>query len=337
MSERFPAMSDPAQLPAADAAEVWLVRREGGLDIEADPAFARWLSADPDNVKAWASTSAFWDRVGEDEADPLLQAIRREALTARPKPEPRWGLAAASVAAVLVAGVLGWTLIGTRAPQPPAGPWIAANTEASFSNGRAPPKTVDLPDGSRVTLDAETAVAVAYAGPRRGVRLLKGQAFFDVVHDPARPFRVEVGDRWVSDLGTSFDVRLTESSLVVTVASGKVSVGAPKTHEAIVGGGQAVTVSAEGPGPIVAADPGASSWRGGVLKFHDTPLKDAVTEMTRYGGAPVVVTGADTLRVSGQFRAGDPRRFAHALAEIYPIDVRDRADGVVEIRDRPTR
>jgi ferric-dicitrate binding protein FerR (iron transport regulator) len=56
--------------------------------------------------------------------------------------------------------------------------------------------------------------------------------------------------------------------------------------------------------------------------------------VNRYGGPQARVVGATDVRVSGAFRAGDPARFAHALAEVYPLSVRARPDGGADIAPR---
>jgi transmembrane sensor len=78
------------------------------------------------------------------------------------------------------------------------------------------------------------------------------------------------------------------------------------------------------------------SWRTGFIEFHDEFLEKAIAEINRYGGAPARIVDVSIRgnRVSGRFRAGNPARFAMALAEIYPLQVRDRPDGGVDIAAR---
>jgi transmembrane sensor len=81
---------------------------------------------------------------------------------------------------------------------------------------------------------------------------------------------------------------------------------------------------------------GALAWRTGYQQFSDEPLEKAISQINRYGGAParIVDPSIRMVRVSGQFRAGDPTRFARTLAEIYPLRLVDRADGGVDIARR---
>src|SRR5262249_2994594 len=85
-----------------------------------------------------------------------------------------------------------------------------------------------LAGGSRLSLDAQTAVKVQYSSDFRALRLLRGQARFDVAHDARRPFQVQAGDRAVLATGTAFNVDLLGDQLYVTLLEGHVKV-APVT------------------------------------------------------------------------------------------------------------
>ncbi len=84
-----------------------------------------------------------------------------------------------------------------------------------YVTGAGQKSTVTLADGSRVILDANSTLDVAFAERQRAVRLLNGHAFFDVAHDPGRPFTVQAAGRVVTALGTQFDVKLAPGSLRV--------------------------------------------------------------------------------------------------------------------------
>lgn len=69
---------------------------------------------------------------------------------------------------------------------------------------------VTLEDGSVVQLNAASAIAVEFTEKRRVIRLLRGEAFFQVAHGADRPFTVMAGTTSVTALGTAFDVRYDE-------------------------------------------------------------------------------------------------------------------------------
>src|SRR3546814_5876232 len=68
-----------------------------------------------------------------------------------------------------------------------------------------------LPDGSTVEMSGDSAIEVRYSKGRRDIRLMRGQALFEVTHNAARPFIVKAGKGEIRALGTAFDVDLTRS------------------------------------------------------------------------------------------------------------------------------
>lgn len=332
----------PLPTPQTLSAAEWLSRREGGEDLATSGAFAAWLSADPSHAAAWEQAQAIWQLAGAEAQaghDPLLEAMRRDALAARPAPPPapRWRLGAAigaGLAAALVLGVVVVQWRGVLVQRPSAIQVASSATGHTYDNGAGLPRTVALEDGSSVTLDAASTVTVE----GRTVRLTRGQAYFQVVHDPARPFRVAAQGVVLTDIGTNFNVRIAGAGTVTTVICGSVSASAPgltQVKPVVLTANQTLEASPEAGFKVRAADAQAEmAWREAMLDFHDTPLSQAVAEINRYGGAPVRVVGVADLKVSGAFRAGDPARFAHAVAEIYPVAVRARPDGGADIVPR---
>src|SRR3546814_16085472 len=83
-------------------------------------------------------------------------------------------------------------------------------------------RTVRLADGTAITLNTDSAVRVGYVADRRLVRLLRGQALFEVAKDPHRPFVVQAGAKQITALGTIFEVRLLDSArMTVPLVEGK--------------------------------------------------------------------------------------------------------------------
>ena len=332
-------LSGPVPVFADDAVAFWLVQRDQGVVLKDDARFVAWLSASSRHLQAWNEAVLLWEGF-DNSTDPLLDAMRQDALTAR-----RWsgqGLKlaaiAASVAILLVGGAVGWRIYRTGAEPGPVSPVISADAKPTFVADGASPATFALPDGSQITLNAKAAVAVRYSAQRRSVRLLRGQAFFHVIHDSARPFTTDAGGSVISDLGTDFDVLMQGPALSVTLVKGSIAVatqtgGGQNTLQP----GQRLEVAPGRPDRIVAADlEEVAAWRTAYIEFHDEPLNKAIAQINQYGGAParIIDPSVRAIRVSGRFRTGDPARFAKALAEIYPLRIVSRPDGGVDITKR---
>jgi len=97
------------------------------------------------------------------------------------------------------------------------------------------PLTVDLPDGSRVYLNAGSILEYKKDFEDQRDLKLEGEAYFDVMRDPRKPFRVNTGKVVVTVLGTSFNVRETKDNTVqVFVESGKVRMNMKKDHASLI-------------------------------------------------------------------------------------------------------
>jgi transmembrane sensor len=88
---------------------------------------------------------------------------------------------------------------------------------------------IRLADGSRVQLNTDSEIDVSLQKERRQIRFVKGEARFDVAHDPSRPFLVTARDGSLQAMGTVFNLRQRKDFTELTVIEGKVAVmsGAP--------------------------------------------------------------------------------------------------------------
>lgn len=334
--------SQTKALDAEEAAALWLVIRERGFSPSEERRFSAWLGESEQNAAAWRRAERLWSSFDE-EPDVLLETMRAAALRVRPSAAAGVGraLIAASLAAIVVlAGLSSWRWAETRMAELREAHrgQEKALAASELSSGPAVRSNVTLPDGTGLTLDSLSAVRVDYTKARRGIRLIRGQAFFSVAHDPGRPFVVQVDGRSVTALGTAFAVSLKDASMTVVLAAGSVLVSPNGDREAEVrlSPGQQYLVTPGGPGVVSAVDVAqALAWRSGYLEFRDVPLAEAVAEIDRHGG-PTITVGdavAASVRVSGRFRVGDPARFARALAEAYPVRV-EQSEGLIRIVHR---
>ena len=333
-------------LPSDEAAALLAARASDGGGAHDSGALAAWLELDPDHARAWSDAQRALAAFGAAEDDPQLQILRDEARRAIAGRAPAWRPAAAAAAALVVAAIGGGILLWSQAPAPGVLAGRATQTaEASqprrYATARGLPVTYALADGSTMVLDAQSAVTVAFTGPRRDVQLLAGRANFDVAHDTRRPFAVRAGDREIVALGTRFDVRVDRRGVAVVLAEGRLAVNGPAGGVRLQAG---QALSAEpGKAPVVtAADvQGSAGWRQGLLNFEDESLGGAAAEANLYSRDQQLVVAdprVKALRISGVFQAGDPERFARAVAELQPVKVVRRGPQTIELvaADRKT-
>jgi transmembrane sensor len=212
---------------------------------------------------------------------------------------------------------------------PGVNPWPPAIPGVEYASARGEVREVELADGSVMTLDAESAVVARMSDDTRTIELARGRAFFAVAHDGSRPFVVTAAGTRVVALGTRFDVNLVADGMTVTLLEGRVRVG----EQTLAPGQQYVQRDSEAIVRTVgAASENAVAWRTGLINFDNDPLSDAVAVMNRYSQEQIVIESAivRSLRVSGQFRAGETERFAETLAEMNELRA-VRRDGQIEL------
>jgi transmembrane sensor len=213
-------MNARSQNPRADEeASVWAARLEGStLSADDRVALENWLAADPSHRTLLTSYCQF--SADLEQQLPLLAGIKegsagrrtRAPTTALPLPWLRWPMLA-GVALTAVAAVV----FLYRSPEPAA-------QEISVATPIAQRQSHVLPDGTRMDVNAHTAIVVQFDAGERRVRLASGQAFFSVAKDPGRPFVVETPRGAVRVTGTRFDVQASADAFTVTVAEGSVQV-----------------------------------------------------------------------------------------------------------------
>lgn len=203
--------------------------------------------------------------------------------------------------------------------------WMPGYT-AALAAAIARPQAFDLPDGSRLTLDAASRAEVAFYAGRRIVRLLAGCAFFDVAHDLDRPFTVFAAGHEVTVLGTRFEVELQDrDGLRVAVESGRVRVRSADGAERVLGAGDRARIDAAARLSVTHDDAAAvAPWRDGWLDFHHTSLGEAVARLARYSTRPMrVETNAADLPVIGRVHIANSVAWLRLLPGSLPVRVRE--------------
>ena len=338
-----------------EAAE-WLVKLDnqldrGGLSAAERAALRRWLGQNPEHGEILQRQAALWG-----DMDMLAARARTRA-----RPRPRWFRAPAFALATLGALAIGF--IGLRFLSVSGDP-VA---ERLYATAVGEQREERLADGSRVHLNTDSLITVQFGAGERRVRLLRGEAAFDVVHDPERPFSVYAQNRIVTALGTRFTVRLGADNVQVAVATGKVALGRTSPGSAspgpvrrpaaqaaaepaqevmfLVQGQRAELPLADNAAPVLTAmDKQARertfSWLQGRLIFDDERLATIVAEVSRYTAVQVTIAPElGDIRLSGRFKTGDTEALLEALA-LARRDLaihRGGAGDTVYIATRPAR
>ena len=313
----------------------WLVTLdEAPDDPELRARFETWLAADPENAAAWVDTADLYDMMARTPpahgaqwgpyvaaAGKTSAAVRRPSQQERRPAMPRGprrrrlalGFAAGALAVCMAVFVL---------------PLLLLRLEADHATATAELRSVTLSDGSQVHMAPDSALAVDFEDGERLVRLLRGQAFFAVLPDPERPFRVIAGDVTTRVLGTEFEVRLGSRDTVVAVRHGRVDVtdrGGQAPVSAELQPGDWLRVGRDGnlrQGTAPADEVGA--WLQGQMVVRDRPLAEAIDELRRYHTGLILLTDSalGARRVSGVYNLDDPVAALAAMAGAHGAVVR---------------
>ena len=293
------------------------------IETEELTRFQRW-SRDPANLAAYNQIEDISRAVRRMRDDPSMRAAAREALQRAPESRAAkyigdWRVWGAGLAFAVVVGGFAITVRPL---------WAEA-----YSTRVGEISSIRLDDGSAVRLNTDSKLRVHFSNGVRRVELLRGQAYFEVAHDTARPFVVAAGPASVRAVGTQFDVRKMQTEVRVVLAQGRVAVNAGKAQQTewTLAPGQGLVLGAQvaNPRPIAVDVDAATSWRTGTLTFHNETLASAVDELNRYTRTKIVLDASAPrqLIVSGAFKAGDTDEFIAAASLLYGLRAKTSPNG----------
>lgn len=334
------AFPDMAALDAEAAA--WVARFDAGEVSAKDQAeFQLWLNRSALHREAIAEYGNFWQ-----EFDQLGQLTKSQVAQPEPVAEAkpsrtgaRYWLAAAAASVLVMAAAGGFFYQQQKAPvrqitlrqQSPdrlSGP-------QSYATAVGAQKKFALADGTVVTLNTNSRIDVELRGDRRDVHLLRGEAFFEVVHDKRRPFTVYANQYVVRDIGTAFAVHLLDKGLVnVRVTKGSVEIAARRTRKGevsdeanslgVVVAGRDVVFGQKIERAEVVSDAELSrklAWRQGQLIYGGQPLAEVLADVSRYSDIEIEIAdpALRDLPVLGSFSANQTDAILAALENNFGI------------------
>jgi transmembrane sensor len=334
----------------SDAAAEWLIRLESQTSPDLWDAFQAWHDADLRHRAAFVRLRVAWNRTdlmknlrpadGTIDPDLLthkwlsssavadhglspLQGRRRKRPGGLPPPGRRALLGAAALLAAVA--VIAWF-----SAEPTS--WQSYDTDIGAR------RQVVLRDGSTLELNTNTQLRTRISSARRDIRLDRGEALFQVAHDPARPFYVMAAGTVIQAVGTEFSVRIRDAGHVdVLVSEGRVAVGAagsgnsenPTISASAAQVGQSEAASAVGSTVTVRRLPTSDltrklAWTAGHLAFQGETLEEAVREFNRYNQRQLAIAdpAIARLQVGGTFLTTDPDSFVAALQRSFGIRAR---------------
>jgi transmembrane sensor len=314
--------------PALVEAAVWVARlHSDARSQQTEAGFRRWIAADAAHRAAFERMTCVWEATANVRPARSLESGLSQLV---------WRVFHRNMVA-LAATLAICTLLSSGALY--LAHFAGAVSSDRFTTTFGQRRVIMLSDGSRLVLNTDSRVRVAFSATARQVALERGQARFEVARELGRPFVVRVAARQIVATGTAFDVRWTDDRLCIVLVEGHIAilpasapVAAPLMSAVTLDAGERLEI--RGPAPAVksaARLDREEAWTTGHVIFESTPLKAAIAEMNRY--APRRLELADpslgNLLISGTFSVDDSRYFARAVAQVFSLHVTATEAGIV--------
>ena len=329
-------------------ASEWLAKLDAETPSKEDlQAFKVWVNEADEHRIAFEEMVSFWD-----EMNILTQAVLpRESANSELEKAPRsifepmtrlFRTRTQSITAAFATVAVAVTLLTTT------NLWQATPTLYTTQVGEQ--KNFQLADKSTVQLNTNSRLEVDYSDNYRRLKLVQGEAHFDVAHNPDRPFEVFAGQGLVRAIGTAFTVHVRKIDVEVIVTQGTIELdradlAAPvstpsKTDEdhpqtqINVTAGNMLTFSRDELDDIklLVANQieDQLAWRRGMLVFQAEPLQNVVNEVSRYTNLKIVIPERSTreIKVGGLFKVGDTESLFEALRDGFDIHAKEISDDV---------
>lgn len=322
----------------------WIAQLESG-DLSASDleTLREWMSRSPSHAQEVRNIAELSGQLAVlTDLAPALEASAGVGHELR-RPRRKFRMAAPAFAAAFALLIVSGALISVSLFRTDATPEIYKTAVGEY-------RTITLADGTDVSLNTDSQIEVDFNDDERRIRLINGEALFEVASNPKRPFVVYSDTAVAEAVGTSFVVRLREAVTELAVVEGLVafsklpmsieisakrrpdeplpenSLAEAPIERVIVKAGQALTtadLTTRASETVTQDIPVLTerdlqrklSWTDGFLEFSETPLVDVVEELTRHNAVSIEIVDPDLkeLKFGGIFRTGDVEQLLGAL------------------------
>ncbi|MEJ0040337.1 MAG: FecR domain-containing protein [Gammaproteobacteria bacterium] len=351
---------DPTVSVTEQASSWWTLLNNGDATAADHRAFGDWVARSPERVDAFLQSARLsqaltsgkirWPDTpvedliraskaasGEVISLPLPYSERRPNASSEEAP-PKFRVRTMTARRIAAVAAIALLALGV---------WLASVLSPErFRTALGEQRSVVLNDGSVVTLNTSSSIEVRMTRDHRVVRLLAGEALFEVAHDAARPFDVTADETTVRAVGTQFNVNRGSGGTTVTVVEGKVAVFTPAASPSgeaeklpLAAGEQLIVSPRIKPHAALADAAVATAWTQRKLVFDHRPLSEVADEFNRYNRRTIEIQGVELRgeEITGVFASNDPESFITFLARMPDVRIErdvDRRRFVVTQDDR---
>ncbi|MCA1323576.1 FecR domain-containing protein [Herbaspirillum sp. alder98] len=314
-------------LPQADKRLVeavdWAVKVQFNKpDAATKQAFQHWLKAHPSNAAAWRRVSSVQENfrnLPPGVAKGVLDSVDR--VRSGNDKKRRATLKLLLLAAV--AGPTAW-LVSKEAP------W--QRLIASESTGVGEIRSLQLEDGTVITLNTDSAISIHFGEARREITLHRGEILVVTGADAEftgragvkRSFWVHTHVGRLQALGTRFTVRREDSRARISLQEGAIELTPASNPQIIpVLPGQTWWLYSDRGELAAPSGIGIDDWKDGLIVADNARMADLVAEIARYRrGLVTCDESVSDLRVSGLYHIADTDKTLRFLSTTQPVDLR---------------
>ncbi|MCU0120024.1 FecR domain-containing protein [Pseudomonas sp. B2M1-30] len=274
-----------------------------------------WLAQSAEHQEAWRYVERVGQRFaplqGENEAHAVSHTLR----SSRTSISRRQSLKGLLILAAT--GLSGW-VAWRSTPLPDA----VERLSADLSTDTGETREATLSDGSRIWLNALSALNVRFDTTQRLLQLRVGEVLIETAKDAGRAFLVDTAHGRMQALGTRFSVRQDDRQTWLNVYEGAVQVRNRRDQVEVVAAGRQLVFSADHLGDATPANPSREAWRQGLLLADNLPLGELIEELSHYRPGHLHCDPAvAALPVMGSFPLRDSDQALRLLEAALPIRV----------------
>lgn len=297
-----------------------------------------WLNANDSNKKLFEEAKKAWNKglgnlEGDDEVtfskEKAWNNIQKEikekekVLPLKGNNSSRWTL---RIAATLVLGFFATWLYLSR----------DVNLEIVVASTKGFSKDVLLADGSKIKLNSNSVLSYAknFDETERRVNL-EGEAFFDIIKNPTKPFVIENTVFEIKVLGTSFNVfaYAEQPEVVLSVVTGTVSFRNKSGKEVFVTQGESAVLNKATETLIKKenVDDYSLAWKTRKLEFKNVLMSDVGKALKSYFGSDVVIQNQkiNNCRFTGTFDNPSLEQVLEVLKNALGVEIKKNQKQIV--------
>ncbi|MCU6671457.1 fec operon regulator FecR [Enterobacteriaceae bacterium H4N4] len=302
-----PSLTDARRQALRSASHWYAVLSGERVSPLQEQRWQQWYQQDQDHQWAWQQVENLRSQLSHVPGNVASRALHDTRVTRR---QVMKGL-------MLLLGVGGgWQLWQSEAGE---------GLRADYRTAKGVVSHQRLEDGSRLTLNTQSAADVRFDAHQRSVRLWYGEIAITTAKDARqRPFRVLTRQGELTALGTEFTVFQQDNltRLAVQQHAVEIVLASSPGEKRIVNAGESLEFSATEFATVIPGDDESLSWTQGVLSVSDKPLGEVIATLSRYRNGVLRCDPAVAgLRLSGTFPLKNTDAILQVIAQTLPVRI----------------